>query len=191
MAIASPLFSRMFGHPQGVLGRLGGIIMARTNHECAAWVIDLLDVRPTDKVLEIGFGPGVGIELLVRRASAGRVGGIDASPVMVEQAAARNREAVSSGRLHLQRGVADRLPFADATFDKALAINSMQLWPDALAALREIRRVLKVGSRIAVAFTPYSGQSNSGLAETLITAGFMAPELAEKHRNFCWLATKP
>jgi hypothetical protein len=44
-----------FGRPRGVLGRLGGIIMARTNRKCAAWVASLLEVQSNDKVLEIGF----------------------------------------------------------------------------------------------------------------------------------------
>jgi ubiquinone/menaquinone biosynthesis C-methylase UbiE len=191
MAGASLSFAPLFGRPEGVLGRLGGVIMARLNRDAAAWVVGLLDIQPTDRILEIGFGPGVGIQLLAERASAGRVCGIDPSAEMVEQATARNREAIGSGRVQLQLGVADRLPYADASFDKAIAINSMHIWSDRAAALREIRRVLKVGSKIAVAFTPLSRQSKIGLAETLTAAGFMAPALAEKNRTFCWLATRP
>ena len=41
--------------------------MARTNQKCAAWVIALLDIQPHDRVLEVGFGPGVGIQLLASR----------------------------------------------------------------------------------------------------------------------------
>jgi hypothetical protein len=48
--------------------------MARTNRKCAAWVIDLLDVQPSDKVLE-----GVGIQLLTSSASAGYVAGVVAT----------------------------------------------------------------------------------------------------------------
>jgi len=62
MGIAQSLLMRMFGRPQGALGRLGGIIMARTNGDCGAWVIELLEVRPNDRVLEVGFGPGVVIQ---------------------------------------------------------------------------------------------------------------------------------
>jgi hypothetical protein len=61
MSVARSILMRMFGRPQGLLGKLGGIIMARMNSECATWVIDLLHIQPNDKVLEVGFGPGVGI----------------------------------------------------------------------------------------------------------------------------------
>ena len=68
---------RMFGRPKGGLGRLGGIIMARMNRKVAAWAIDLLAVHPSDRALEVGFGPGVGIQLLAESASSGQVVGVD------------------------------------------------------------------------------------------------------------------
>jgi ubiquinone/menaquinone biosynthesis C-methylase UbiE len=51
--------------------------------------------------------------------------------------------AIKDGRVDLRRGSAESLPFADDTFDKALAINSMQVWPDAAAGLRAIQRVMR------------------------------------------------
>ncbi|WP_342003255.1 class I SAM-dependent methyltransferase [Chlorogloeopsis sp. ULAP02] len=82
------------------------------------------------------------------------------------------------------------MPFADDTFDKALAIYSMQVWPDAMAGLRSMRRVIKVGGKIAFEFTPHSGQSSTGLTEMLTTAGFTEAYLVETDRGFCVLATK-
>jgi ubiquinone/menaquinone biosynthesis C-methylase UbiE len=73
--------------------------MARANRKCAAWVIDLLDVQPRDKVLEVGFGPGVGIQLLISSASAGYVAGVDPSKEMVAQATTRNKKAIERGRV--------------------------------------------------------------------------------------------
>jgi ubiquinone/menaquinone biosynthesis C-methylase UbiE len=121
----------MFGRPKGILGRLGGIIMARANRQCAAWVIDLLGIQPNDRVLEVGFGPGVGIQLLVRSVSGRYIAGVDPSEEMVQQAKARNVKAIESGRVDLRYGSVESLSFEDNTFDKALAINSMQVWPDA------------------------------------------------------------
>jgi SAM-dependent methyltransferase len=188
MSLAQSMLLRTFGRPQGVLGRLGGLVMARMNPECGAWVANLLEVEPSDRVLEVGFGPGVIIQRLSNLASTGHVAGIDPSRVMVEQARARNASAIQSGRVDLRHGSVDNLPFDDNSFDKALAINSMQLWPDAVAGLRE---VAKSGGRVALGFTPYSGQANRGLTETLIAAGFTRAQVVEKGKNFCALATKP
>lgn len=164
--------------------------MARTNRKCAAWIIDLLDVQPSDKVLEIGFGPGVGIQLLTSSASAGYVAGVDASKEMVTQATTRNKKAIECGRVDLRHGSVASLPFADNTFDKALAINSMQVWPDAVAGLREMRRAIKRGGEIALGFTPNSGQPNTGFAETFAAAGFAKAHVVERDKNFCVLAIK-
>jgi ubiquinone/menaquinone biosynthesis C-methylase UbiE len=175
----------------GVLGRLGGLIMARMNRKYAAEVIELLDIQPQDSVLEVGFGPGVGIQLLARSASAGYVAGIDASKEMVEQAGARNADGIERGRVDLRHGPVERMPFADHTFDKALAINSMQVWPDALAGLRAMRRVMKPGGTIALGFTPYAGQPKSALTPMLTEAGFTQAHVVETEHGFCALASKP
>jgi hypothetical protein len=49
---------RTFGRPQGFMGRLGGIIMARPNAHFGTSVSDVLEVGPKGSVLEVGFGPG-------------------------------------------------------------------------------------------------------------------------------------
>jgi ubiquinone/menaquinone biosynthesis C-methylase UbiE len=189
MSIMRNILLRAFGRPRGVLGRMGGIVMARMNADCGAWVADLLAVASNDNVLEVGFGPGVAIQRLSRLA--GHVAGIDPSREMVEQARARNAAAIRSGRVDLRRGSVERLPFDDDGFDKALAINSMQVWPSAVAGLREMRRVMKPGGRVALGFTPHSGQASKGVAETLIAAGFTKARVVEREKGFCALATKP
>lgn len=192
MSVLNALLLRMFGHPRGALGRLGGRIMARSNAECGFWVSDLLQIAPNDRVLEVGFGPGVVTERLTKLAPAGRVAGVDHSIEMVELARARNITTIQKGRVDLQWGSVESLPFGDSIFDKALAINSMHVWPDAIVGLREIRRVMKSGGRIALGFTPYSGQSKDGLTNTLVSAGFVKARLVEKETTgFCASAIKP
>jgi ubiquinone/menaquinone biosynthesis C-methylase UbiE len=191
MSVTRNILMRMFGHPRGLLGRLGGVIMAHMNADCGSWVTDLHEVGANDSVLEVGFGPGVVIQRLSKLAAAGHVAGIDQSREMVEQARARNATAIQSGRVDLRHGSVESLPFDDNSFDKALAINSMQLWPDAVAGLREIRRVMKPGGGIALGLTPYSGQPNRGLTEALIGAGFTNTRVAVTTKGFCALATRP
>lgn len=190
LGIVDSLLMRMFGRPKGMLGRLGGFILSFTKRDFIQWVIRQLDVQPNDKVLEVGFGPGVGIQFLADAVTTGTLAGVDYSKEMVEQAKARNAKAIAAGSVQIQHGSAEALPFADNTFDKALAINSMQVWSDALTGLREMRRVIKVGGKIALGFTPQSGQSSTGLTEMLLTAGFTEANLLETDQGFCVLAIK-
>ena len=182
---------RAFGRPQGFLGKLGGVIMARMNADCGAWVTDLLEVRPGDDVLEVGFGPGVIIQRLADLTPSGHVAGIDQSQEMLEQASVRNAAQIRGQRVDLKCGSVESLPFNDNSFDKVIAINSMQVWPDAKLGLREVQRVMTPGGKIALGFTPYSGQRNSGLLEILTEAGFVEAHVVESASGFCALATKP
>jgi ubiquinone/menaquinone biosynthesis C-methylase UbiE len=130
-----------FGRPSGLLGRLAGYLMSKTDED-DRWVVELLDVRPDDRVLDIGSGPGVTLALIARRATAGFVAGVDPSGVMVRQATERNRAAVQAGRVELRPGSASSLPYPDAHFTKACAVHSLYFWPSVEAGLREVHRVL-------------------------------------------------
>jgi ubiquinone/menaquinone biosynthesis C-methylase UbiE len=110
---------------------------------------------------------------------------------MVRQAAARNAAALRNRRVDLRHGSVERLPFADGTFDKALAINSMQAWPDVRAGLLEIQCVLKHGGNVALGFTVNSGQPKEGVAESLTAAGFAQTRIVDMSKLFCVIATKP
>ena len=123
---------RMFGRPKGALGKLGGIIMARTNHDCAAWVIDLLDIQPNDKVLEVGFGPGIGIQLLARSAATGYIAGVDPSEEMVEQAKARNAKGPvgSTSDAALPRDCHSKIMFSIRPWQSTPCKSGRMLWLD-------------------------------------------------------------
>ena len=109
--------------------------MARMNAECGLGVVDLLEVQPQDRVLEVGFGPGVVIELLSNRAREGLIAGVDPSREMVAQAQARNAAAIQRGSVDLRFGSVEQLPFPDNSFDKALGEFPLDFERSAIAPL--------------------------------------------------------
>jgi ubiquinone/menaquinone biosynthesis C-methylase UbiE len=139
---------RQFSGPQGPLGHVAGWFMERKNPPGNAWLVELLDAGPEDRVLEIGFGPGLAVERNAARAAF--VAGVDHSPLMVRKAARRVRGALREGRVDLREGTVEALPFADGSFTRAMALNSLQFWPSAEAGLRELHRVLAPGGRLAL-----------------------------------------
>ena len=154
MAFVEKLLYRAFGMPTGMLGRFGGRIMAgRRQLEIAMRVAEQIGVRPGDKILEVGFGPGVAVQHVHERLGGdGFVVGIDPSDVMLEMAKTRNADAVARGTVVLREGTVTQIPYGDEFFDKVYAMNSFHLWPDKPAGLREVRRVLKPGGRLALSF---------------------------------------
>ena len=147
-------FNSQFAHPEGWVGRLVGVILAWKNRERNAWALSMLDIQSDDQVLEIGFGPGQAIQEVAKLTPKGFVAGIDLSEVMVAQASKRNAAAIRSGHVHLQQGAESPLPFEDAKFNKAFAVNSMQFWSNPGAGLQEVRRVLKPGARVVIIIQP-------------------------------------
>jgi SAM-dependent methyltransferase len=143
-------------HPRGAAGLVTAWEMAHrpSNRQRSVWVVSLLGVQPTDRVLEIGFGPGVAVAELAR-AGAGHVYGIDHSGVMLRQASRRNAAAIRAGQVTLINASAEQLPAAlDGPFDAILAVNSLGFWPDPGGRLAELRRRLTPGGRIAIASQP-------------------------------------
>ena len=143
-------------HPRGAAGRVTAWEMAHrpSNRQRSVWVVSLLDVQPADRVLEIGFGPGLAIAELVR-AGAGHAYGIDHSDVMLRQASRRNAAAVRAGRVTLIRASVDQIPSAlDGPFDAILAVNALGFWPAPAERLAQLGRRLAPGGRIAIASQP-------------------------------------
>jgi ubiquinone/menaquinone biosynthesis C-methylase UbiE len=132
-----------FQKPAGILGRISGWIMARQNRVLNRIAIRELHVTESDEILEIGFGPGAAIELLLKTMPVRKVYGVEVSDVMIEQATARNQAAIDAGRLALLAGSVSDLPFEDQQFSKVFAVSTFHDWPDSARGLEEIKRVLK------------------------------------------------
>jgi ubiquinone/menaquinone biosynthesis C-methylase UbiE len=150
MALKDRVLRRVVGQfhrPHGMGGHLVGWVMAHrsSNRERNRWVVSLLNVQPADRVLEIGFGPGIATTELSRLASRGQIFGIDHSQVMLRQASKRNSVAVRAGRVDLRLGRAELLPDFGAPLDKILAVNSVGFWPGPVARLTELRSMLRPG----------------------------------------------
>lgn len=164
--------------------------MARTNRATVAWVLDLLRVDTQDRILEVGFGPGVGLELAGRRLTDGLAAGVDPSPEMVEMARQRNEDGTRRGTVLPLRGAAERLPFPQGSFRAALAVNTVPVWADTDAGLAEIHRVLEPGGSVALAFTPRFAESADGLADRLTRVGFQRARRIEGEEGVCVFANR-
>ncbi len=168
--------------PHGLGGHVAGWVMAHrsSNRRRNQWVVSLLDVQPADRVLEVGFGPGVAVAELSRRASRGMVMGVDHSEVMLRAATRRNAAAVRAGRVDLRLGSVEWLPDFGEPLDTILSVNSMGFWTDPVARLCALRGALRTGGRIAIASQPRCPGASKATAEdagreiraALLAAGF-------------------
>lgn len=122
---------QMFVHPEGAAGEQGARLMARSGQPVARAAVRLLGLDdPTAQALEIGFGPGVGLEALAEQVPQGTLFGVDPSALMHRHATRRNNAAISAGRVVLLDGTAEAIPLPDASIDAAMMIDNLHFWPD-------------------------------------------------------------
>jgi demethylmenaquinone methyltransferase / 2-methoxy-6-polyprenyl-1,4-benzoquinol methylase len=108
-----------------------------------------VDAWPQDRVLDVATGTGMVAAALVRRYGC-RVIGLDQSPEMLGQAAAKLRASPElAARIDLVRGQAESLPFADREFDHLTFTYLLRYVAEPAATLRELARVVKPGGRVA------------------------------------------
>lgn len=148
--------------PRGFAGRLAGRLMAVVNADMERAAIRNLELEGDERVLEIGFGPGVGIRHLVRYLPWGYVAGVDPSEVMVKQATRRIRRFLRLGAIDLRLGDASHLPWPDGRFDAALSVNNVTLWDPLDACVAELRRVVKTDGTVSIAVHGWANKLPSG-----------------------------
>lgn len=148
------LLTGQFRKPTGFFGRLVGNFMARGNEYETEWSISLLNIQADDHVLEVGFGPGIGMQLVSQKATNGLTAGVDLSQTMVQVARKRNAAAIQAGRVDLHQGNVTALPYDSDSFDKAFAIHCIYFWSKPADGLKEFRRVLKPGGLLAITILP-------------------------------------
>ena len=107
---------------------------------------DAAGIRPGQRVLDVACGTGALTEAVAERVGPrGAVAGLDANPEML--AVARRKH----GAIEWHDGRAESLPFADESFDAVVSQFGLMFFDDRVAALREMRRVLRPGGQLAVA----------------------------------------
>lgn len=184
--------ARQAACPSGLVGRLLGRIMAVETADANRTAVELLDLRPTDRVLEVGFGHGATVARLASAVREGQVAGVDVSEAMLRLASGRNRADIARGLVELRLASAEDLPYPDGCFDKALCVHTLYFWREPDRAMAEIRRVLTGPGRLVLAWrhdrealrsfpeSIYRFHDQDGVRRLLSSAGFGVPRFVER-----------
>lgn len=174
------LLTKQLEKPQGYFGNLIGWAMAHKNEESSAYMLEKLDVKPTEKLLEVGFGAGRTIEQVSGfLEEEGHLVGLDHSEVMFKQAVQRNTLAISRGNVELYCSCLWDFEGPEDYFDTVYASNVHQFWDNPTTEFRFMRELLKEGGKLVMVFQPKRGkteeeilQEATTVTEQYINAGF-------------------
>ncbi len=135
------------------ISRASDLLADAGEHAARDAGLDILDVGPGERVLDIGCGTGHGLVRLARSAGpAGMVCGIDVSDGMIAVTRRRLHEEQRASRVHTLVADAEWLPFGPREFDAAFMSFSLELFEsrDRSSVMQEVRRVLRGGGRLGV-----------------------------------------
>jgi arsenite methyltransferase len=190
------LIAGQLHHPGGALAGLTALNMNRTNTNINKTTVQLLDIKPSDRVLEIGFGGGEALNEIAKLAGNGLVAGIDVSDSMLKRGAKRFAALISEKKMELKAGSSAKIPYPDSFFDKVCAINCIYFWDNPVADLKEVKRIMKNGGKLIISvynkeqfkehsFTKYgfSLYSDGQLENLLGNAGFNDIHLEHRAGN--------
>jgi ubiquinone/menaquinone biosynthesis C-methylase UbiE len=142
-------------------------------------VIELANVKPGDRVLDVGCGTGsLSLTAQSYAGPSGKVYGIDAAPEMIE--VAKKKASRSGLGVVFEVGLIEKLAFPDATFDVVISRLAMHHLPDDLKrrGLAEILRVLKPGGKFLIAdFNPPSNPVLNHIATALVGSHMMQTDV--------------
>lgn len=172
---AGAAIARQLSRPHGWFGRaVMTRVLNRGNRDLIEATLDGVDLSPESRLLDVGFGGGLLLELAHRRG-ARRLAGVDPSEAAV--AWLRSRPGWLAGSApRLELGVADALPFEDASFDVVASTNTVYFWSELGRAFSELRRVLRPGGVLTIGF---SGSAKLRGFDAITRHGFEFHENAE------------
>ncbi|MEI2299667.1 class I SAM-dependent methyltransferase [Ensifer sp. MJa1] len=156
-------------------------LMGRWSRQLAPLFIDFAGLADGERVLDVGCGTGSLTFALPRAADLGEIVAIDFSPVFVEATI----KGSTDPRIKVQQADACALPFADASFDRALAMLVLHFVPEAGKAVAEMRRVTRPGGVVAaVVWDHYGGMP--GMRMVLDVAAMLDGNAEQVRSRYCF-----
>lgn len=172
--------ARQSAHPTGLVGHLVARVMALDSAAVNRRAVARLDPVAGERILELGCGHGRTLRRVAARQGHGFAAGVDPSEVMLAIARSHLHREIADGRAQVDEGDADRIPHADAAFDKVFSVNTLYFWRRLDSGLRELRRVLRPRGELLLVFRDGSDGSAAAELPTSVYTLRSAEEVADE-----------
>lgn len=140
--------SLQFRRPDGFLGKIISGLMKKGNRPVYENLIEYMEIKQGEKMLEIGYGPGLGIDLILTGFPSVSINGVDFSELMYKEASERNKKLIEGGRVKLQYGDFLEAAVDGKDFDRVYFTNVIYFWNDIQKPFEKIYSLLKKGGSV-------------------------------------------
>jgi ubiquinone/menaquinone biosynthesis C-methylase UbiE len=137
---------QQFKRPSGWFGNYSSKIMIKGNRNKYETMIKEMDIQSDDKLLEIGYGPGLGIEMISKLNESCTIHGVDFSKLMYDKARKFNKSNIEKGKVQLQYGDFLKIPIAENQYDKIFCLNVIYFWDELNLPFEKTLSLLKISS---------------------------------------------
>ena len=186
-----------FKKPTGLFGIFSSNMMVKNNKKNYDRLIEDLALQPHDKLLEIGYGPGIGIRMIAEICSTCTIQGIDFSKLMYKRATKFNKQLIDNGRVQLQHGDFLKASVTHNDYDKIFCINVVYFWKELSLPFEKVFSLLKKDGSFHIYMadkasllkakapdTVFNKYSIEQVVEALKAAGFTAVEHYEEKGHY-------
>lgn len=151
-----------------------------------SWAVEMLAVRPSDRILEIGCGNGAAVSLICRRLKDGNILAIDRSEKQIHTAMKNNASYIAEGKASFLAAPFCEANLGPSRFGKIFAVNVNLFWKEAARELEMIKKRLLPGGAVYLFNQPPDANKIEYIAERtadhLQTAGFTVSVITGKQR---------
>jgi cyclopropane fatty-acyl-phospholipid synthase-like methyltransferase len=166
--------------------------MTTQTPERIRWAVEVLDVQPDDRLLEIGCGRGIAVGMVCRKLVGGHLLALDRTEKAVKAAAEHNKKHVDAGKAEF-RTQALASASLSGPYDKIFAVNVNLFWVrSAVDEMTLIRRILAPGGTFFLVFEPPTPEQVAELAEQIpavLAENHFAAKVTTKDTMLCVEAT--
>jgi cyclopropane fatty-acyl-phospholipid synthase-like methyltransferase len=132
-----------FKRPSGWFGNFASKIMIKGNRNKYEILIKEMDIQSDDKLLEIGYGPGLGIHMITQLCESCNIHGVDFSKLMYKKASKYNKSNIETGKVQLQYGDFLNIFIAKNQYDKIFCLNVIYFWDELYKPFEKTLSLLK------------------------------------------------
>jgi ubiquinone/menaquinone biosynthesis C-methylase UbiE len=181
--------AQQFKRPSGWFGNFSSKVMIKGNRIKYETLIKEMDIQPGDNLLEIGYGPGLGIQMISKLCESCTIHGVDFSKLMYNKARNLNKFNIDKGKMKLQYGDFLNIPIAKNQYDKIFCLNVIYFWNELNIPFEKTLSLLKTSGIFYIFMADantlkekkapdsvFNKYSIEHVVETLKAAGFIGIE---------------